>query len=116
MARDGLHLYIKDLWGKPVGDGSSHHYKDPTGRGERSKRWLNLYIKDLGVKLVGDGSSHHYKDPTRRGERSKRWLHRYIKDLGLNSWEMGVLTITRIPPEGEKEARDGCIGISRIWG
>jgi hypothetical protein len=56
-----------------------------------------------GVKLVGDGSSHHYKDPTRRGERSKRWLHRYIKDLGLNPWEMGVLTITRIPTKGGKK-------------
>jgi hypothetical protein len=33
----------------------------------------------------------------------KRWLHLYIKDLGLNSWEMGVLTITRIPPEGGKQ-------------
>ena len=33
----------------------------------------------------------------------KRWLHLYIKDLGLNSWEMGVLTITRIPLKGGKK-------------
>jgi hypothetical protein len=33
----------------------------------------------------------------------KRWLHLYFKDLGLNSWEMGVLTIPRIPPEGGKK-------------
>ena len=33
----------------------------------------------------------------------KRWLHLYIKDLGLNSWEMGVLFITRIPLKGGKK-------------
>jgi hypothetical protein len=34
----------------------------------------------------------------------KRWLQLYIKDLGLNRWEMGVLTITRIPPKwGNKQ-------------
>jgi hypothetical protein len=27
-------------------------------------------------------------------------LHLYINDLWLNRWEMGVLTITRIPPKG----------------
>jgi hypothetical protein len=27
-------------------------------------------------------------------------LHLYIKDLELNSWEMGVLTIARIPSKG----------------
>ncbi len=26
-----------------------------------------------------------------------------MKDLWLNRWEMGVLTITRIPPEGGKK-------------
>ncbi len=36
---------------KLVGDGSSHHYKDPSERGGRSKRWLHLYIKDLGLKV-----------------------------------------------------------------
>jgi hypothetical protein len=30
-------------------------------------------------------------------------LQLYIKDLGLNSWEMGVLTITRIPLKGGKK-------------
>jgi hypothetical protein len=54
-------------------------------------------------KLLDDKSSHHYKDPSERGQRCKRWLHLYIKDLGLNSWEMGVLTFTRIPPEGGKK-------------
>ena len=34
-----------------------------------------------------------------KGGSSKRWLHLYIKVLRLNSWEMGVLTITRIPPK-----------------
>jgi hypothetical protein len=33
----------------------------------------------------------------------KRWLRLYIKDLGLNSWEIGVLTITRIPLKGGKK-------------
>jgi hypothetical protein len=33
----------------------------------------------------------------------KRWLHLYFKDLGLNSWEMGVLTITRIHLKGGKK-------------
>jgi hypothetical protein len=32
-----------------LGDGSSHHYKDPPQKGEISKRWLCLYIKDLGL-------------------------------------------------------------------
>jgi hypothetical protein len=30
-------------------------------------------------------------------------LNLYIKDLGLNSWEMGVLTITRIHLKGGKK-------------
>jgi hypothetical protein len=54
-------------------------------------------------KLLDDKSSHHYKDPFERGQSCKRWLHLYIKDLGLNSWEMGVLTITRIPLKGGKK-------------
>ncbi len=54
-------------------------------------------------KLLDDKSYHHYKDPSKRGQSCKRWLHLYIKDLGLNSWEMGVLIITRIPPEGGKK-------------
>jgi hypothetical protein len=33
----------------------------------------------------------------------KRWLHLYIKELRLNSWEIGVLTITRIPLKGGKK-------------
>jgi hypothetical protein len=33
------------------------------------------------------------------------WSLLYIKDLGLNSWEMGVLTITRIPPKGGQSKR-----------
>ncbi len=54
-------------------------------------------------KLLEDKGSHHYKDPSKRGQRCKRWWHLYIKDLGLNSWEMGVLTITRIPLKGGKK-------------
>ena len=52
---------------KLVGDGSSHHYKDPSERGTKQEIVAPLY-QGSGVKLLGDGISHHYKDPTKRGK------------------------------------------------
>ncbi len=34
---------------KIMGDGSSHHYKDPPIGGNKRKRSLQLYIKALGL-------------------------------------------------------------------
>jgi hypothetical protein len=55
---------------KLVGDGSSHHYKDPSERGTKQEIVAPLY-QGSGVKLLGDGSSHHYKDPSERGEEAR---------------------------------------------
>ena len=52
---------------KLMGDGSSHHYKDPTERGKKQEIVAPVY-QGSGVKLLGDGSSHHCKDPTKRGK------------------------------------------------
>jgi hypothetical protein len=53
-----------------MGDGSSHHYKDPTERGKKQEIVAPVY-QGYGVKLLGDGSSHHYKDPSERGEEAR---------------------------------------------
>jgi hypothetical protein len=47
---------------KLLGDGSSHHYKDP------SEEIVAPVYQGSEVKLVGDGSSHHYKDPSKKGK------------------------------------------------
>ena len=44
---------------KLMGDGSSHHYKDPSGRGKKQEMVAPVY-QGTEVKLMGDGSSHHY--------------------------------------------------------
>jgi hypothetical protein len=49
---------------KLMGDGSSHHYKDP------SEEMVAPVYQGSGVKLMGDGSSHHYKDPFKRGKEA----------------------------------------------
>jgi hypothetical protein len=49
---------------KLMGDGSSHHYKDP------SEEMVAPVYQGSGVKLLGDGSSHHYKDPFKRGKEA----------------------------------------------
>ncbi len=48
-----------------MGDGSSHHYKDPSERGKKQEMVAPVY-QGSGFKLLGDGSSHHYKDPSER--------------------------------------------------
>ena len=55
---------------KLVGDGSSHHYKDPFERGKKQEIVAPVY-QGSGVKLLGDGSSHHYKDPSERGKEAR---------------------------------------------
>ena len=55
---------------KLMGDGSSHHYKDPTERGKKQEIVAPVY-QGSGVKLLGDGSSHHYKDPSERGKEAR---------------------------------------------
>ena len=50
---------------KLLGDGSFHHYKDP------SEEMVAPVFQGSGVKLLEDGSSHHYKDPSKRGEEAR---------------------------------------------
>jgi hypothetical protein len=50
---------------KLLGDGSSHHYKDP------SEEMVAPVYQGSGVKLLGDRSSHHYKDPSERGKEAR---------------------------------------------
>ena len=50
---------------KLLGDGSSHHYKDP------SEEMVAPVYQGSGVKLLGDRSSHHYKDPSKRGKEAR---------------------------------------------
>jgi hypothetical protein len=50
---------------KLLGDGSSHHYKDPSERGKKQEMVAPVF-QGSGVKLVGDESSHHYKDHSER--------------------------------------------------
>jgi len=49
---------------KLLGDGSSHHSKDP------SEEMVAPVFQGSGVKLLGDGSSHHYKDPFEKGKEA----------------------------------------------
>jgi hypothetical protein len=56
---------------KLVGEGSSHHYKDPSERGKKQEIVAPIY-QGSGVKLVEDGSSHHYKEGSlRKGEKAR---------------------------------------------
>jgi hypothetical protein len=55
---------------KLLGDGSSHHYKDPSKRGKKQEMVAPVF-QGSGVKLVGDESSHHYKDHSKRGKEAR---------------------------------------------
>ena len=69
----GLYYYTAVYQGsgvKLVGDGSSHHYKDPSERGKKQEMVAPVF-QGSGVKLLGDRSSHHYKDPSKRGKEAR---------------------------------------------
>ncbi len=70
----------------------------PLKGGKKQEMVVPVY-QGSGVKLEGDGSSHHYKDPSERGEEARDGCACISRIWGLNLWEMGVLTITRIPPK-----------------
>ena len=55
---------------KLMGDGSSHHYKDPSERGKKQEMVAPVF-QGSGVKLLGDRSSHHYKDRSERGKEAR---------------------------------------------
>ncbi len=87
---------------KPLGDGSSHHYKDPPKGGNKQEMVVPVY-QGSGVKLLGYGSSHHYKTLFERGKEAIDGCACLSSIWGLNPRELGFLNITRIPPKGGKK-------------
>ena len=92
-----------------MGDGSSHHYKDPTERGKKQEIVAPVY-QGSGVKLMGDGSSHHYKDP------SEEMVAPVFQGSGVKLLGDGSSHHYKDPTRRGEAARDGCACISRIWG